>query len=471
MEAEERPVKIRKLSHGTGNGNYIKMKEEFNQRDDLVSKEKDDSSVGDPGINGRKDHVDIKEEPNHGDSLSSKESNRSSVGDSGVNGKGDHVAMREEFDQGDGLVSKEVDPDASDHEDKDPVTKKEDEVELDSKPELQGQDASAGPPLSKNQLKKIRRKQEWEAGRDFRKAKRKEKIQEKRIRKRAAREEERAAEPSAARQGDAVSDANGVEEAPKRQPFRSVQLPITFVFDCGFDDLMLERERISLAAQLTRCYSDNSRAQLKAHLAFSSFGGHLKDRFDNVLSGHHQSWRGVRFLEEDFVEAAEQAKEWMAGERGGKLAGAFAVKNESSADEKPAETGEIIYLSSDSPDTLTELKPYSTYIIGGLVDRNRHKGICYKRAKDRGMKTARLPIGEYMEMTSRFVLATNHVSEIMLKWLELGNWGEAFLKVMPKRKGGVLKGASPAQLDDMPDVGSRDDAVESKTEEALESSL
>ena len=42
-------------------------------------------------------------------------------------------------------------------------------------------------------------------------------------------------------------------------------------------------------------------------------------------------------------------------------------------------------------------------------------------------------------MTSRFVLATNHVCEIMLRWLELGAWGEAFMKVMPKRKGGVLK--------------------------------
>ena len=99
----------------------------------------------------------------------------------------------------------------------------------------------------------------------------------------------------------------------------------------------------------------------------------------------------------------------------------------------------MVYLTSESPDTLTELKPYSTYIVGGLVDRNRHKGICYKRAMDRGLKTAKLPIGDYMQMASRFVLATNHVSEIMVRWLELGDWGEAFLRVVPKRKGGVLK--------------------------------
>jgi len=450
MEAEERPLKIRKIIH---------------------MPENDNSSVEGAKVHDKVNHVEVEEESNQGDDLI-EEINGSSVADPGVNGRRDHIEIKKKPNQGDGLLSKEVGPDASDQEEgEDPVTKKEDGLDLDYQPELQGQEVSAEPLLSKNQLKKLKRKQEWEAGREFRKAKRKEKIQEKRTRKRTAREEEKAAEHSSVSQSVAIDDADGVQKAPKRQPFRSVQLPITFIFDCDFDDLMLEKERISLAAQLTRCYSDNYRAPFKAHLAISSFGGQLKDRFDNVLAGHYQSWRGVRFLEEDFVEAAEQAKGWMVGDCGGKLAGAFAVKDGSSAEEKPTEAREIIYLSSDSPDTLTELKPYSTYIIGGLVDRNRHKGICYKRAKDRGMKTARLPIGEYMEMTSRFVLATNHVSEIMVKWLELGDWGEAFLKVVPKRKGGVLKSASPGQQDDMPEDGSRDDAAASETEEALDSSL
>jgi tRNA (guanine9-N1)-methyltransferase len=48
-------------------------------------------------------------------------------------------------------------------------------------------------PLSKNALKRIRNKERWDAGRDDRKLKRKQKIAEKRIRKRAAREEAQAA--------------------------------------------------------------------------------------------------------------------------------------------------------------------------------------------------------------------------------------------------------------------------------------
>ncbi|KAI4146393.1 MAG: hypothetical protein LQ341_002098 [Variospora aurantia] len=203
---------------------------------------------------------------------------------------------------------------------------------------------------------------------------------------------------------------------------------------------MSDGERKSLASQITRSYSDNHRAPFRSCLFVSSFGGYLKERYDTVLSGNHRSWKGIRFLEGDFEEAARQADELMkGGDLGAKLAGAFKQRESTQPAGTYAESGEVVYLTSDSPDTLTELKPYSTYIIGGIVDKNRHKGICYKRAMDRGMKTAKLPIGDYMKMTSRFVLATNHVVEIMLRWLELGDWAKAFLQVIPKRKGGTLR--------------------------------
>ena len=145
------------------------------------------------------------------------------------------------------------------------------------------------------------------------------------------------------------------------------------------------------------------------------------------------------------------------GKLGGQLTGAFALhphptQSTSAELEKEAE---IVYLTSDSEHTLDRLKPYSTYIIGGLVDKNRHKGICYKRACDRGIKTAKLPIAEYMEMQSRFVLATNHVVEIMVRWLECGDWGEAFLKVVPKRKGGRLRSLGGGG--DEGEMGSKDE--------------
>lgn len=299
------------------------------------------------------------------------------------------------------------------------------------------------PPLSKTQQKKLRKKAEWESKRDERKAVRKEKNVAKRERRRAERQQ-------------AIGENGGEPPPPpvtKVKAQKPVTLPVTILIDCDFDDLMRDNERISLASQVTRSYSDNKNAMFRAHLAVCSFGGKLRERFDNILP-HYKGWRGVRFLDCDFVDAAEKAKEWMSDEKhGGAFEGTF--KHLATEDESVLTTlkskSEIVYLTSEADDTLTELKPYSTYIIGGLVDKNREKGICYKRGTQRGVKTAKLPIGEFMDMQSRKVLATNHVNEIVLKWLECGDWGEAFMRVIPKRKGGKLKDEVEKEGSDLKD--------------------
>ncbi|RMZ70625.1 hypothetical protein GMOD_00000743 [Pyrenophora seminiperda CCB06] len=289
--------------------------------------------------------------------------------------------------------------------------------------------------ISKNQLKKLRRQERWEAGREDRKLKRKEKIKEKKERRRET-----------WAQMPVDENGNKPRPPPSRAPRHSAgpgkQVPITVIFDCDFEELMYDNELKSLGLQITRCYSDNRKANFRAHLALSSFGGKMKERFDGILAKQYTSWKGFRFFEEDFVEVAEKAKEWMSGPEGGEVAGALKPSAETS---DSADEGEIVYLSSESDNVLTHLKPNSTYIIGGLVDKNRHKGICHKRAMERGIKTAKLPIGEYLEMKSRQVLVTNHVLEIMLKWMDFEDWGKAFMAVMPERKGAKLKGDADAE--------------------------
>jgi tRNA (guanine9-N1)-methyltransferase len=321
------------------------------------------------------------------------------------------------------------------------------------------------PPLSKSQQKKLRKKAEWESKREERKVFRKEKMIAKRERRREERKLHRQAQED---------QQTGTPPPPKvkgPKPKKAVTLPVTILIDCGFDDLMRDNERISLAAQVTRSYSDNRKALFRAHLAVCSFKGLLRERFDNVLS-HYKGWKGVRFLECGFVDAAEQAKDWMED---GKVGGAF--ESLTPGEERPEEENdeamkklkdeaEIVYLSSESENTLDRLKPFSTYIIGGLVDKNREKGICYKRAVGAGIKTAKLPIGDFMEMQSRKVLATNHVNEICVKWLECGDWGEAFMKVIPKRKGGKLKGTTEDGHEVEEDDGEVD-AVDGAVDEGL----
>ncbi|KAJ5289078.1 tRNA (guanine(9)-N1)-methyltransferase [Penicillium angulare] len=314
------------------------------------------------------------------------------------------------------------------------------------------------PKMSKNQLKKLRRREQWEQGRDNRREIRKQKMAEKKDRRRQA-----VAEAREKGGEEAVKALLKSWEKTKHED--SQLLPMSIVIDCGYDELMHYKERISLASQMTRSYSDNSRARFRTNLMFSSFDKLLKERFDTVLVAH-KNWKGVKIIQEDFVHAAEIAKETMASPRGGKLVGHFAEM-----DRKP-EDGEVIYLSSDSENTLTELKPYDTYIIGGLVDKNRHKAICYKSALEKGVKTAKLPIGDYIQMASRQVLTTNHVVEIMLKWLELRDWGEAFLKVLPQRKGGKLL-AKSLEAGDGGEVEDDDDDEENEEDQiaAVEAAL
>ncbi|KAA8566499.1 hypothetical protein EYC84_009058 [Monilinia fructicola] len=352
-------------------------------------------------------------------------------------------------------------------------------------------DANQPNPLSKSQIKKRKKQEEWEANKskraEFRRIKRKE---------RQARK--------------AAAQASGLlPPPPPSSSRRPIQVPVAFLIDCDFESYMMEKEIISLTAQVTRCYSDNRTAVYRGHMGIAGWGGKMKERFEGVLAGNFNSWKGVKFLEEGWVEAAGIMDGLMRGAEGGKVVGALATKNgleewkkpvkesrklEGSATEPtesaqpefkeeqdPAEpistateaptaseptslptpsnpqdapeptlstspstttTPNIIYLSSDSENTLTTLTPNTTYVIGGIVDKNRHKGLCYKRARDAGIPTAKLPIGEYMTMQSRTVLTVNHVMEIMIRWLETGDWGEAFLKVIPKRKEAKLRSKS-----------------------------
>ena len=68
------------------------------------------------------------------------------------------------------------------------------------------------------------------------------------------------------------------------------------------------------------------------------------------------------------------------------------------------------------------------------MDHNHHKGLCHVEATKLGIRTARLPIDEFINMKTRKVLAVNHVYEILAHVSQGKSWKEAFLEVLPSRK-------------------------------------
>ncbi|PWO00128.1 guanine-N1--methyltransferase, partial [Tilletiopsis washingtonensis] len=99
---------------------------------------------------------------------------------------------------------------------------------------------------------------------------------------------------------------------------------------------------------------------------------------------------------------------------------------------------DVVYLTPDTDETLDELEEGKLYVIGGIVDRNRHKHLCLERAKALGVRVARLPIdaahlGE-RALAPRAVLTVNQVFDILLGWIETREWGAALDRGLPSRK-------------------------------------
>ncbi len=111
----------------------------------------------------------------------------------------------------------------------------------------------------------------------------------------------------------------------------------------------------------------------------------------------------------------------------------------SEAYEEVLDKKQVVYLSSESENVLTELEEGKFYVIGGLVDHNNHKGLCHRLAVEKGVSHARLPIDEYISMKTRRVLTIDHVFAILAAVSAGKSWKEAFMSILPARKGAETK--------------------------------
>lgn len=179
--------------------------------------------------------------------------------------------------------------------------------------------------LSKNAIKKILREQIWQETKP-------ERTKEKRAkhkRKRAERQQ--------------LIKEGVLEPLPKRPKSKYMTVgKVNVVLDCAFSDLMNEKEISSMRQQICRCYSANVRAEKESMpITVTSFDDTLK----NIMDDKAPSWTNWR----NFEATTES------------LTTKFPNKED------------LIYLSADSDNVAHELEEGKTYIIGGIVDKNRHK--------------------------------------------------------------------------------------------------
>ncbi|MXQ89502.1 hypothetical protein E5288_WYG000930 [Bos mutus] len=109
----------------------------------------------------------------------------------------------------------------------------------------------------------------------------------------------------------------------------------------------------------------------------------------------------------------------------------------------PLET--LVYLTPDSDHALENVDLNKVYILGGLVDESIQKKVTFQKAQEHSVKTARLPIQEYMVKCQNGknyhseILTINQVFDILSTYFETQNWPEALKKGVSSRKGYVLQ--------------------------------
>ncbi|XP_037020010.2 tRNA methyltransferase 10 homolog B isoform X2 [Artibeus jamaicensis] len=105
----------------------------------------------------------------------------------------------------------------------------------------------------------------------------------------------------------------------------------------------------------------------------------------------------------------------------------------------------LVYLTPDSECALEDVDLNKVYILGGLVDESIQKKVTFQKAQEHSVKTARLPIQEYMVRRQNGknyhseILTINQVFDILSTYFETQNWPEALKRGVSSRRGYVLQ--------------------------------
>ncbi|XP_021747281.1 tRNA (guanine(9)-N1)-methyltransferase-like [Chenopodium quinoa] len=273
-------------------------------------------------------------------------------------------------------------------------------------------DLAPPQPLSKSAQKKLIKQQRYEAKKAEKKAEAKEHKKREKERKRKEWDEKLANMSSEEEKLKLIESRKGVrkERMEQRSEEREKKLERlswaklhgqNIVIDLEFSHLMTPNELNSLVQQIMYCYAVNNRCTSPGHLWLTGCEGNMGIHLNRIPG--FDKWL-IEKEKQSYIEALQDQKE------------------------------NLVYLTADAETILDDLDPKKIYIIGGLVDRNRWKGLTMKKAEEQGIQAAKLPMGNYLKMSTSQVLTVNQVVEILLKYLEVKDWKAAFFQVIPQRK-------------------------------------
>jgi tRNA (guanine9-N1)-methyltransferase len=180
---------------------------------------------------------------------------------------------------------------------------------------------------------------------------------------------------------------------------RDFMLP-NICIDGKFTAMLTDKERRSLRSQISHLYGFMRRTERPCHVWFASLEDSMRELIFHIDNA--SSWP-IHFRTESVLELF------------------------------PPDKHRIVYLSPDATEVLDDVVADTVYVVGGIVDRNRLKNATVDEAETLGLKAARLPIFETLQLRMNNSLNVNHVYEILQTQATTHNWRQTFEKCLPKR--------------------------------------
>ena len=286
-----------------------------------------------------------------------------------------------------------------------------------------GEEEKPKLPISKNQLKKMKKQEEWKKKMEKIKQYKKEKKKEKKKLKREERERQEKLNP---KKDEKINEIKNKEKL--NTPFKSkkelkeefkqkCKTGMRVVIDCDFEHLMNEQGNKSMVRQIVDLYSINKESSNPFRVILYGVGKQIKE---GLIKSNYENWIGIEiYFKEDYPSFDKFIEEVL-----------YKDDKRSMNDIK----NNIYYLSADSENNIEDIDKNATYIIGGIVDRNKYKGLSLNKAKELGINHGKFPIGEYLKLQSSQVLTTNHTFHILNEFSIKHDWKDAFVSIIPKRK-------------------------------------
>lgn len=185
---------------------------------------------------------------------------------------------------------------------------------------------------------------------------------------------------------------------------RSAGAPF-FVLDCEWETAMSDKELSTVVRSFGRVYGSNRKAERPFRLLLSGVapGSRTESQLQGMCGFEHWGER-VR------VEAAPYYKLFPASR--------------------------LLYLSPDADRVLDNFDdPDAVYVVGALKDSGRLVGQTQKKADLQGIRSARLPIQEHLDLKgAACVLTVNHMMDIALDRRGGRSWADALEAHVPQRR-------------------------------------